>query len=356
LCAAAGLDPAGYVTFHSGDPIEEAEPVFAFAKPPAEERSVAPPRAAAIAFPRAAPSLHPSYSQPVLPPPPHAPMLFQQTPGAGAPPPVVYAQPEPSYSLPGPPQPRREPLRARPRPGAIPVPRHTGFAFCAAAGGCGVTTIAATVARLLANRGENIVVGDGSSLPMLPAHFGATHLSRGAWSLLPGRRRSSGAIHILSNADPHDGAGFARGWLARELQTFPHPWNRMLLDVSSSAVTDLTGLEDSGIVTVLVAHPDPASRVRLPLVFDEYVALGVQPYVLLNRFDTNNAAHIQWRREMSATLSEALLPFTIRASDLVLEAIVEGLTVDEQAPDSEVTADFRTLVDWLQSTGTGDRQ
>jgi MinD-like ATPase involved in chromosome partitioning or flagellar assembly len=326
LCVVAGLDPEQYFTFAPDDAAEVAEPLFAFPRP----------SAAASAAPRVdpAPQVKRVAVALPLPPQPAAAPVFAEVPAA-------------LFEAPAAPAVRR---RVRPQARLASSRRYPGIAFRAAAGGCGATTVAATVARILAAGGEHIVLGDGSSLPMLPAHFGATHLSRGTWSLLPGRRRQAGAVHVLSNADPAGGAGFADGWLGAELSAFPHPWNRMVLDISSSAAADLEGLAGIDLRVVIVVHPSPAARMRLPVLLEEYAELGIRPYVLLNRFNADKAAHTDLRRQLRASLGSALMPFEIRTSDEVPGALEDGLTVDESAPDHAVTGDFRLLAGWVQAS------
>ena len=349
LCLAAGIDPEHYLTFALEEPADDAEPVFPFAKAP----DAGPAFIDSDLFARRG-LIMPGSASRTEHVPLAEPIDFRPRPAVERP--AMRTQepraPEPAVIEPAPAQPaaRRRPA-PRPKPRGNASARYQGVAFRAAAGGCGATTVAATVAHLLAARGEHIVVGDGSSLPMLPAHFGATHLSRGTWSLLPGRRRDGGAIHILSNVDPAEGASFADGWLQQEMETFAHPWNRMLLDVSSSAAADLAGVEEMNLMVVVVVHPDPAARVRLPLLLDEYAALGIEPWVLLNRFDADKPSHVALQTEWKARLGRALLDFEIRADEIVSDALNEGVTVDEFAPDSDVTADFRQLADWIQSAG-----
>jgi cellulose biosynthesis protein BcsQ len=363
LCLAAGMDPNHYLTFAMAEAPDDFEPIFAYPKAPEQVLSDPPRVVAQASHPAPEVMAQPTHRMP--------PIDFRGRPLVETSPmhvvnaPVTYAYAMPSAAPAAPavdanavwrstePAGRAEPVIAVPKRRAKPRlttgVRNQGVAFRAAAGGCGATTIAATVARMLAARGEHIIVADGSSLPMLPAHFGATHLSRGTWSLLPGRRRDGGAIHILSNADPSNGASLSQGWLGQEMETFPHPWNRLLLDVSASATTELEGSEGKSLMVIIVVHAGPAARVRIPLLLDEYAEQGIQPFVLLNRFNADKPAHIAMREELRKRLGTALLPFEIRTSQEVPEALDEGVTVDENAPDAQVTADFRQLTDWVQA-------
>ena len=81
--------------------------------------------------------------------------------------------------------------------------------------------------------------------------------------------------------------------------------------------------------------------------------------MLLNGFNVDRPAHVVMREDLQKHLGAALLPFEIRASQAVPEALDEGVTVDESEPDGDVTADFRLLTDWVQANavvGQGDVQ
>ena len=48
-------------------------------------------------------------------------------------------------------------------------------------------------------------------------------------------------------------------------------------------------------------------------------------------------------------LGDRLLPFVLRRSSAVSEALAEGMTVIDYAPDSEAAEDYRNLAGWLRS-------
>lgn len=357
LCLAAGLDPAGYLSF-AGDETGAFEPPIVLEAPVREAAPVSrvnprrvpdigfEPALNAVARERIAAPLIAQEVQRPAPMPAPMPMLHfatePQHPVAETPFPVSAPAANPAPITVN--EPRRRTFAAAARP----VARRLGVALCSAAGGGGATTIAATLARLLASRGEHIVIGDASPLPMLPMHFGATHLSRGTWSLLPGRRRQAGAVHIVSNTDLAAAAGFGGGWLENDLKYFPHPWNRMLLDAGSSGIPDFDSLGAGAFLTILVAHPSPTAQMRLQMLLEEFPP-GCGLYVLLNRFDSSNPAHQKLRGDLEASMPGVVLPFQIRESAAVPEALMEGLTVDEYAQDAEVTADFSQLANWIQA-------
>jgi len=75
----------------------------------------------------------------------------------------------------------------------------------------------------------------------------------------------------------------------------------------------------------------------------------VQPYYLLNQFDAALPLHLDVREVLRQQLGERLLPFVIRRAPAVSEALAEGMTVMDYAPDSAVSADYRNVASWLRA-------
>jgi len=78
----------------------------------------------------------------------------------------------------------------------------------------------------------------------------------------------------------------------------------------------------------------------------------VQPYFLLNQFDPSQRLHLDVREVMRRQLGDHLLPFVIRRSQSVSEALAEGMTVMDYAADAPVAADYTNLASWLRSLST----
>ena len=76
---------------------------------------------------------------------------------------------------------------------------------------------------------------------------------------------------------------------------------------------------------------------------------GEKALYLLNQFDASSPLHRDVRAILQQQLGDRLLPFVLRRSSLVSEALAEGMTVIDYAPGSEVAADYRDLAGWLRS-------
>ncbi len=277
-----------------------------------------------------------------------------------APPPAVVEKPAQAVPvIPNPPlrsEPRTEPREVRTR--AVPavasrlpargpaIRKLHGMAFCSASGGAGATTVTATVARILAKRSESVAIADNHPLPSVAYQFGASFVARGTWSLLPQRRGSAGAVHIFSRPEIVE-SHF--GWLKEDLQSFQHPWDRMLVNGRWEGLEELATHDLGGFTALIVMGPNPAALMRVPLILEQLTAGNRKAFILLNRFDRSKAFHEELESEMRARHGGNVLPFTIRESDSVAEASLDGVAVTEHAPESEVAMDYLRLADWVQA-------
>jgi cellulose biosynthesis protein BcsQ len=75
----------------------------------------------------------------------------------------------------------------------------------------------------------------------------------------------------------------------------------------------------------------------------------LQPYYVLNQFDTALALHLDVREVLRRQLGDRLLRVAIRRSPMVSEALAEGMTVLDYAPDAPVAQDYREVASWLRS-------
>jgi cellulose biosynthesis protein BcsQ len=101
--------------------------------------------------------------------------------------------------------------------------------------------------------------------------------------------------------------------------------------------------------------PDMSSVISLNIVerffADVTDASGkpVHPRYVLNRFDASQPLHLDVREVLRQHLGERLLPFVIRRSPAVSEALAEGMTVMDYAPETPVAEDVLNLASWLRT-------
>jgi cellulose biosynthesis protein BcsQ len=76
------------------------------------------------------------------------------------------------------------------------------------------------------------------------------------------------------------------------------------------------------------------------------------PYYVLNQFDASLPLHLDVREVLRRQLGDRLLRFAIRRSPAVSEALAEGMTVVDYAPDAPVSQDYIDVASWLRSVSS----
>jgi cellulose synthase operon protein YhjQ len=225
------------------------------------------------------------------------------------------------------------------------------------AGGVGKTSVVATLGRALAAQGEQVLLVDTNSYGLLPLYYGAQDVRPGAV-----RTFSSGvsdtAVQLLT-LDTNRSAGTervsaaGRGWLADEVAQNAGSASRILIDVataSASLARQVLRLLPRVLVPLI---PDVSSLASLQAVEAFFArqseGLFVEPVYVLNGFDPSLPLHIEMRESLRLKLGDRLLPFALRRSSSMAEALAEGMTVIDYSPDSPVGEDYAGLSSWLRS-------
>jgi cellulose biosynthesis protein BcsQ len=75
----------------------------------------------------------------------------------------------------------------------------------------------------------------------------------------------------------------------------------------------------------------------------------VMPFYILNQFDSSLPLHLDIREILREQLGDRLLPLALRRAPAVSEALAEGMTVMDYAPNSTIAEDFANLAGWVKS-------
>ena len=251
--------------------------------------------------------------------------------------------------------PEMEPIQARARETASPV-----LAIFSLAGGAGKTSLTASLGRSLSAIGEKVLLADMTPAGMLPFYFGATELRPGAVRTFnPPPGVADAPVAVLSfdpfrRGEGSEGSGVEDsfvGELARSKENFAH----VLVDLGPAAVTVLKGLARQGSLVLVPVVPDMntvfslASMERFFAGMTDSDGRPLQPRYLLTQFDATLPLHLDVREGLRQKLGRRLLPFVIRRSTEVAEALAEGMTVIDYAPESGVASDYRNLASWVRS-------
>jgi cellulose synthase operon protein YhjQ len=243
-------------------------------------------------------------------------------------------------------------------PAAAPASAHAPvLAVFSLAGGVGKTSLVATLGRALSARGERVLLVDTAAFGLLPFFFGARDQRPGQLRTFSPPAASGDAPIQMIAVDP-DALGAENApqeALTAEIEKCSRGVGRILIDLATaSGATTRRVLKLSPLVLVPVV-PDMTSVVSVSAIEEFFErnsgALGhkLLPYYLLNQFDASLPLHLDVREVLREQLGDRLLSFALRRAPAVSEALAEGMTVMDYAPNSTVAEDFGYLAGWVKS-------
>ncbi len=243
---------------------------------------------------------------------------------------------------------------------AAPVPvaqRAPVLAVFSLAGGVGKTSLVATLGRALSARGEKVLLVDTAAFGLLPFFFGARDQRPGVVRTFTAPGTSGDAPIQMITMDPETlGPETApQEMLTQEISRHGRGVGRVIVDLATaSGATTRRVLRMAPTVLVPVL-PDMSSVVSVSSIdafFQHNVTASGQqilPYYVLNQFDPSLPLHLDVREVLREQLGDRLLPFALRRTPAVSEALAEGMTVVDYAPNSTVAEDFGSLAGWVKS-------
>lgn len=225
------------------------------------------------------------------------------------------------------------------------------------AGGAGKTSLVATLGRALSFLGERVLLSDTTAHGLLPFYFGANQLiPRVVRTFSPPLGSTDAPIHLVSydagqeNEDSEDQAGIVEDLLENSQRA-----NRVLIDLSvnrSAMMARLSQFKPIILVPLLADMNSVISIGGVETLFGSILddeGRPLQPVYFLNQFDSSLPLHLDIREILKQQLGERLLPFVIRRSPAVGEALAEGMTVVDYDPGSAVAEDYMRVAKWLRS-------
>jgi cellulose synthase operon protein YhjQ len=238
------------------------------------------------------------------------------------------------------------------------------LAIFSLAGGTGKTSLAATLARGLALRGEKIVLADTTAQGLLPIYFGLHELRAGAvHEIEAGAEGGTGTLVLAMHSGRGGEDAGRRAALADEIILRGEGQDRMVLDLATGSDWLIRRLVEMHPTVLVPIAPDINSVMSLQAV--ERLFHGVMdsqrrpllPVYVLNQFDASLPLHLDIREVFRRRLGDRLARVAIRRSPAVSEALAEGMTALEYAPDDPISQDYLDLVAWVRSispTATGE--
>jgi cellulose synthase operon protein YhjQ len=225
------------------------------------------------------------------------------------------------------------------------------------AGGVGKTSLVATVGRSLSSMGEKVLLTDTTSHGLLPFYFGASELRQGTVrTFSPPSGSTDAPIYLVSyDVDQTGGNDEAQEQIAEEIINNSRGTHRILLDLTPSTSWVVRRMFRMNPTILVPLAPDMNSVISLQTLEKFFHGINdgdghpLQPFYVLNQFDTSLPLHLDVREVLRRQLGDRLLPFVIRRAPSVSEALAEGMTVVDYAPDAPVTEDYLNVATWLRT-------
>jgi cellulose biosynthesis protein BcsQ len=211
------------------------------------------------------------------------------------------------------------------------------------AGGVGKTSMVATLGRALSARGERVLLVDTAAYGLLRTFSPPTASGDAPIQMITIDPETLGT----ENAVPEI--------LNQEVSRYSRGANRVLIDLATASGSTTRRVIRMAPLVVVPIIPDMSSVVSVGSIDSFFLhnsnAAGKQvvPYYVLNQFDYSLPLHLDVREVLREQLGDRLLPFVLRRSPSVSEALAEGMTVMDYAPNSTVAEDFGSLAGWIKS-------
>ena len=275
--------------------------------------------------------------------------------------------------------PQSAPVEQQP---AQPPARVPMLAVFSLAGGVGKTSLVASLGRALSSRGERVLLVDTAAYGLLPFFFGARDQRPGMLRTFnPPGVSADAPIQLvtldpegqppehgadpnqpgqLSNQDPnqHPLQVPNQDWLASEVARYTRSANRVLIDLPTASGSTTRRVLRLAPVVLVPVLPDMNSVVSVGAIeaFFRHNGHGINtggkqilPYYVLNQFDYSLPLHLDVREILREQIGDRLLPFALRRSPAVSEALAEGMTVMDYAPNAVVAEDYANLAGWVRN-------
>ena len=236
------------------------------------------------------------------------------------------------------------------------------MALFSLAGGVGKTSLVATLGRALSARGERVLLVDTAAFGLLPFFFGATDQRPGLLRTFNPPGFSSDAPIQMVTLDPEglssNGSGgdsSASDALTGEIAKLSRGLSRVIVDLATASGATTRRIIRLAPLVLVPVIPDMNSVVSVSSIdafFEHNSNPGgkpAMPFYVLNQFDASLPLHLDVREVLREQLAERLLPFALRRTPAMSEALAEGMTVMDYAPSSVLAEDFVTLASWVKS-------
>ena len=192
---------------------------------------------------------------------------------------------------------------------------------------------------------------------LLPIYFGVREVRPGIVATFLPPLQSTGQPISMVNYDLTGKGEFKREreLLAEEILRNAEDNQRLLLDISSPSSWLVRHIADLHPIVLVPVTPDMNSVLSLLAVETLFRSITnsaghpLPPFYVLNQFDAALPLHLDVREALRGQLGDRLLPTVIRRSPAVSEALAQGMTALDYAPDAPVSQDYVEVASWLRT-------
>jgi cellulose synthase operon protein YhjQ len=235
--------------------------------------------------------------------------------------------------------------------------RTPALAVYSLAGGVGKTSLVATVGRSLSAMGEKVLLTDTTSHGLLPYYFGTNELQHNTVrTFSPPSGSTDAPIYLVSHELEEKGRDeSAQELFIEDVVANSQGMHRILLDLTATSGWVIRQMSRMNLTVLVPVAPDMNSVISMGFVekfFSGIIdsdARPLQPFYLLNQFDPSLPLHLDVREVLRRKLGDRLLPFVIRRAPAVSEALAEGMTVVDYAPETPIAGDYISIATWLRT-------
>ncbi len=195
---------------------------------------------------------------------------------------------------------------------------------------------------------RKVLLTDTTSHGLLPFYFGASELRQGTVrTFSPPSGSTDAPIYLVSyEVDQKAAIEPAQEKLVEEIVNNSRGTHRILLDLTVGSCWIVRHMSRMNPTILVPVAPDMNSVISLQTIEKFFHGMvdadgrPLQPYYVINQFDASLPLHLDVREVLRRQLGDRLLPFVIRRAPAVSEALAEGMTVVDYAPDSPVSGDY----------------
>jgi cellulose synthase operon protein YhjQ len=198
---------------------------------------------------------------------------------------------------------------------------------------------------------------DTAAYGLLPFFFGARDQRPGVLrTFSPPTSTGDAPIQMIAmDAEALEPETANQDALSQEIFRQSRSANRVLVDLATASGALTRRIVHMGPLVLVPVLPDMSSVVSVGAIdsfFRNHPGPGgrqLLPYYLINQFDMSLPLHLDVREVLREQLGDRLLPFVMRRSPAVSEALAEGMTVIDYAPNSTLADDFLNLAAWIKN-------